>query len=90
MAEPFPFRPETIEALLWAGITPPEFGRKTRCPQCSEFRKRPRHRCLAITETALSVRWFCFNRCGFEGAEEMPQGRGGSIDITVEDQAKCQ
>lgn len=75
MSDPVEFRPETLEALMWAGITPPEFGRKTQCPCCSAFRKKPRHRCLAITETAQSVRWFCHNRCGFEGSESLPQSR---------------
>lgn len=61
--------PATTESLMWRGITsPPRGSRKTRCPCCSNTRRKAEEPCLSVYEGAGQVTWFC-HHCGWDDFE---------------------
>jgi hypothetical protein len=52
---------EHRKTLVWAGIKPPETGRKTTCPKCSHKRRKSNEKCLKITATDQGLEWFCYH-----------------------------
>jgi hypothetical protein len=59
--------PSAIEALMWAGITPPKEGRKrTTCPKCSPTRKKAWEKCLLIREDAPGITKVYCHHCRYE------------------------
>lgn len=56
------------DMLIENGITPPEKGYRTSCPNCSDMRRKRQQRCLKITidHDREMISWQCFH-CKIEG-----------------------
>jgi len=58
------------EALMFNGITPPDYGTRTTCPVCSHTRQKSREKCLSIYTSENTLRWLC-HHCAFCGEDRI-------------------